>query len=118
MFLYPPGGLGEVRDTLDRLDFQRQKGRAPFPEERPMRVGSVGYKGTRFLLHAHVLAADSPEIAVMRAFRYRLRADPRLLDAYVARKRCDPRRRHHRPDRLLHRQEWVRGKNSGTTSCG
>jgi GrpB-like predicted nucleotidyltransferase (UPF0157 family)/mannose-6-phosphate isomerase-like protein (cupin superfamily) len=87
MVLYPPGRLAEARGSLDRLGFQRQEGRDPFPEERPMRVGSVGYEGTLFLLHAHVIAADSPEVAVTRAFRDRLRADPGLADAYVARKR-------------------------------
>jgi GrpB-like predicted nucleotidyltransferase (UPF0157 family)/mannose-6-phosphate isomerase-like protein (cupin superfamily) len=88
MVLYPPGGLREARQALDRLGFQRQGGRDPFPEERPMRVGSVDHEGSHFLLHAHVIAADSPEVAVMRAFRDRLRADLSLMDAYVARKRA------------------------------
>jgi GrpB-like predicted nucleotidyltransferase (UPF0157 family)/mannose-6-phosphate isomerase-like protein (cupin superfamily) len=88
MVLFPPGTLAEARESLDRLGFQRQGGRDPFPEDRPMRVGSVGCQGARFLLHAHVIAADSPEVAVMRAFRDRLRADPGLADAYVARKRA------------------------------
>jgi GrpB-like predicted nucleotidyltransferase (UPF0157 family)/mannose-6-phosphate isomerase-like protein (cupin superfamily) len=87
MVLYPPGGLPAVRDKLDELGFQRQTSRDPFPEERPMRTGSVDHAGTRFLLHAHVIAADAPEASELRAFRERLRADPRLRDAYVATKR-------------------------------
>jgi GrpB-like predicted nucleotidyltransferase (UPF0157 family)/mannose-6-phosphate isomerase-like protein (cupin superfamily) len=87
MVLYTPGTLAEARDTLNRLGFQRQGGRDPFPEDRPMRVGSVVYERARFLLHAHVIAADSPEVATFRAFRDRLRADPGLADAYVVRKR-------------------------------
>jgi GrpB-like predicted nucleotidyltransferase (UPF0157 family) len=87
MVLYPPGRLAEVRDGLDALGFQRQTGRDPFPEERPMRVGSVVLNDTRFRLHAHVIAADSPEAAELRAFRDRLRADPTLLTQYVALKR-------------------------------
>jgi GrpB-like predicted nucleotidyltransferase (UPF0157 family)/mannose-6-phosphate isomerase-like protein (cupin superfamily) len=87
MVLYPPGRLATVRDALDRLGFQRQTGRDPFPEERPMRVGSIQHDDTRFQLHAHVIAADSPEAAVLRNFRDRLRADPRLQDRYVALKK-------------------------------
>jgi GrpB-like predicted nucleotidyltransferase (UPF0157 family)/mannose-6-phosphate isomerase-like protein (cupin superfamily) len=87
MVLYQPGQLPEVREGLDTLGFQRQTGRDPFPEERPMRIGSIEYDGTRFLLHAHVIVLNSPEVAELRSFRDRLRGDPALLDQYVALKR-------------------------------
>ena len=87
MVLYPPGRLPEVRDVLDALGFQRQTGRDPFPEERPMRLGSIEYDGTRFRLHAHVIAFDSPEVVELRTFRDRLRGEPMLLEQYVALKR-------------------------------
>jgi len=87
MILYPPGLLTEVRDGLDALGFQRQTGRDPFPEERPMRVGCTDYDGTRFRLHAHVIAVDSPEVAELRTFRDRLRGEPMFLEQYVALKR-------------------------------
>jgi len=87
MVLYPPGRLSEVREGLDALGFQRQAGRDPFPEERPMRIGSIEYDGIRFLLHAHVIAEDSPEVAEFRTFRDRLLADQRLVDRYVALKK-------------------------------
>jgi RimJ/RimL family protein N-acetyltransferase len=86
MLLYPPGRLAAARDALDRLGFQRQTGRDPFPEERPMRVGSLEHAGERFLLHVHVIAADSPEAGTTREFRDRLRADAGLRERYVARK--------------------------------
>lgn len=85
--LYPAGRLESVRDTLDALGFQRQQGRDPWPEDRPMRIGSIGYDGKTYRVHAHVVAAKSPEMAVNRRFRDRLRAEPDLLAAYVARKR-------------------------------
>jgi GrpB-like predicted nucleotidyltransferase (UPF0157 family)/mannose-6-phosphate isomerase-like protein (cupin superfamily) len=88
MVLYPPGRLAEARDGLDALGFQSQTGPDPFPETRPMRTGSVGHDGTRFLLHAHVVASGSPEVSGMRAFRDRLRADPDLVARYVACKRA------------------------------
>ena len=87
MVLYPPGQLSEVREGLDALGFQRQTGRDPFPEQRPMRIGSIEFDGTRFPLHAHVIASDSPEVSELRTFRDRLRGDPMLLDQYVALKR-------------------------------
>jgi GrpB-like predicted nucleotidyltransferase (UPF0157 family) len=84
MVLYPPGRLAEVRDGLAELGFSRQTTRDPVPEDRPMRTGSVEHDGTRYRLHAHVLAADSPEVTAFRAFRDRLRADPGLVAEYVA----------------------------------
>ena len=52
-----------------------------------MRIGSVDYEGSRFRLHVHVIADDSPEVAEFRAFRDRLRGDPLVLKQYVALKR-------------------------------
>jgi len=87
MILYPPGRLTELRNGLDALGFQRQTGRDPFPEERPMRVGSIEYDGGRFQLHAHVIAVDSPEVSELRTFRDRLRGEPTLLEQFIALKR-------------------------------
>jgi len=39
------------------------------------------------MLDVHVISATSPEVAEMRAFRDRLRANSELVAAYVARKR-------------------------------
>ena len=79
--------LATVRECLDKLGFQRQEGRDPFPEDRPMRVGAWDHQGERFLIHVHVIPADSPEVDELRFFRACLRADPELLKLYVARKR-------------------------------
>jgi GrpB-like predicted nucleotidyltransferase (UPF0157 family) len=88
MLLYPDGRLAAARDLLDALGFQRQTTRDPFPEERPMRFGSLVHDGTAFPLHVHVIAAGSPEVRELRSFRDRLRADPGLVAAYVAAKRA------------------------------
>ncbi len=77
-----------VKDVLERLGFQRQSGREPFPEDRPMRVGSIEYEGETFLLHVHVIPASSPEVDELRFFRTCLRADSELLKAYVAKKKA------------------------------
>lgn len=88
MLLYPPGRLAAARETLDGMGFQRQTGREPWPEERPMRIGSVEHHGERFCLHVHVLAADAAEVRGLRAFRDRLRADASLREEYAACKRA------------------------------
>jgi GrpB-like predicted nucleotidyltransferase (UPF0157 family) len=88
MLLYPDGQLAAARQVLHGLGFQRQTTRDPFPEDRPMRLGSLLHDGTRFNLHVHVLAASSPEVQVLRAFRDRLRAAPDLVASYVTAKRA------------------------------
>ena len=88
MLLYVDGQLAAARDGLDALGFQKQTNRDPFPEERPMRTGSVVHDGTTFLLHIHVIAASSPEAEELCRFRDRLRADPELAASYVAAKKA------------------------------
>jgi GrpB-like predicted nucleotidyltransferase (UPF0157 family) len=87
MILYPTGLLPRAKQVLDQLGFQRQTTRDPFPEERPMRVGAMAHGGKQFRIHTHVLAADDPEAATLRAFRDRLRADYEYRAAYMAFKR-------------------------------
>ena len=79
--------LATIKQLLDRLGFQHQTCRDPFPEDRPMRVGAIDYDGETFLLHVHVVPAESPEVQEMRFFRDCLKADPELMMLYVARKR-------------------------------
>lgn len=87
MVLYSAGLLEAAKGALDRLGFQRQTTRDPFPEDRPMRVGVVDDGGDRFRVHAHVLCAASDEARALRAFRDRLRAAPEFRAAYEAWKR-------------------------------
>jgi GrpB-like predicted nucleotidyltransferase (UPF0157 family) len=88
MLVYAKGQLAAARDLLDALGFQHQPGRDPFPESRPMRVGSLLHDGDTFNLHVHVVAADSAEVRELRTFRDRLRADPALMASYVATKKA------------------------------
>jgi GrpB-like predicted nucleotidyltransferase (UPF0157 family) len=88
MLVYPDGQLAGARDLLDALGFQRQATRDPFPEERPMRTGSLTHDGTAFNLHVHVIAASSPEVQELRGFRDRLRTDAALRAAYVVAKKA------------------------------
>ena len=84
---YREGELPRVKRALDDLGFQRQGTRYPFPEDRPMRVGSLDHDDDPFRLHVHVVPAGSGEPEEFRAFRDRPRSDPELLRGYVDRKR-------------------------------
>jgi GrpB-like predicted nucleotidyltransferase (UPF0157 family) len=87
LVMYPSGALEVAKQALAGLGYQPQTVGNPFPEDRPMRTGTILYEGTRFRVHAHVVWHASPEAANLIAFRDRLRADPQLLAEYVARKR-------------------------------
>ena len=87
LVLYPDGALDVAKDVLAALGFQRQRGRDPWPETRPMRVGQVAHAGRSFPVHAHVVAASAREVAELLTFRDRLRADSTLQRAYEAEKR-------------------------------
>jgi len=87
LVMYEPGGLERAKTALADMGFQKQTGRDPWPETRPMRVGSLMFEGRLFPIHAHVIARDSAEASELIRFRDRLRADPELRNAYMARKR-------------------------------
>lgn len=87
LVMYAPGGLEAARDTLDRLAFQRQGDPDPFPESRPMRVGSVDHLSRLYRIHAHVLKKGSVEGRDLIKFRDLLRIDDGLRRAYEAEKR-------------------------------
>jgi GrpB-like predicted nucleotidyltransferase (UPF0157 family) len=87
LVVYPDGRLEAVKAALGELGYQPQTSGNPFPEERPMRTGTVMYKGTRYRIHVHVIRDGMPEAEALVRFRDKLRADPALLREYVARKR-------------------------------
>jgi GrpB-like predicted nucleotidyltransferase (UPF0157 family) len=82
LVIYPVGALEMAKQALSELGFQRQQSRDPFPEERPMRVGSIEQAGQVYLIHAHVLAAASSEVEQLLLFRDILRSDAALAHAY------------------------------------
>ncbi len=87
LVMYQPGGLDAARRTLDTLGFQRQGGPDPFPESRPMRVGSVEYLSRLYRVHAHVLEKGSSEARDLIRFRDLLRGNEGLRRDYEAEKR-------------------------------
>ena len=83
---YTEGDLEIAKAALDGLGFQRQHGRDPFPEIRPMREGSVTALGSTFNIHAHVIVRDGEEHRQLCGFRDALRRDPALRRAYESEK--------------------------------
>src|ERR1700693_5027558 len=86
--LYPRGRLEDTRRAIDGLGFQHQRAGHEFPEDRPMRVGAIEYRGRLYRLHVHIVAADSAEAKALYRFRDVLRIDGKLRDAYQAKKRA------------------------------
>lgn len=83
---YSAGDLEIAKSALDALGFQRQTGRDPFPETRPMRVGAVATLGDVFQVHAHVIEREGDEHRALLGFRNCLRRDPNLRRAYESEK--------------------------------
>jgi GrpB-like predicted nucleotidyltransferase (UPF0157 family) len=80
--------LGAINEALFALGFGRQRNRDPFPETRPMRTGAFDHEGETFLLHVHVVPDRTHHLAELVDFRDRLRADPDLVEKYVAAKKA------------------------------
>lgn len=88
MVLYPQGQLEAVKKVLESLGFQKQPHSNPYPETRPLRVGSYNFMGNLYQLHVHVIQNTSPEVNELRAFRDRLRYDTTLQMAYADQKKA------------------------------
>jgi GrpB-like predicted nucleotidyltransferase (UPF0157 family) len=88
MLLYPEGLLARARTVLDDLGFQKQTGRDPFPESRPMRVGSIKHREHLFRVHVHVIALDADECHELIFFREALRANEELRQRYQEHKQA------------------------------
>ena len=80
--------LSAINDVLFALGFGRQRNRDPFPETRPMRIGAIEDQGETFLLHVHVVPDNTHHLTELIDFRDRLRADPALVEEYIAVKRA------------------------------
>jgi dephospho-CoA kinase len=79
-----PADVPAITAMLLGLGFARQRGRDPWPPERPMLEGTFGCRGGVFLIHCHVVPATDPDARQMIEFRDLLRADPRAREAYAA----------------------------------
>ncbi len=85
---YAPGELSSAQRTLERLGFQHRTAPEPFPESRPMPVGSVEHMGRIYRLHAHVVLRGASEAQELLRFRDLLQQNFELRRAYEAEKRA------------------------------
>ncbi len=83
----PEETFHEVRDYIDKLGFQKQEGKDPFPESRPMRVGAFTYKDIRYNVHVHIVKRGMPEVDALIKFRDKLRGNPALIREYINEKK-------------------------------
>ena len=88
MILYSHSPLEPILVGLETLGFQWVQRDPAGPDDWPKGAGAVDYQGHTFRLHIHVQPRDHPSVAEKRAFRDRLRRDPELRAAYVARKQA------------------------------
>jgi GrpB-like predicted nucleotidyltransferase (UPF0157 family) len=87
MIPYPVGALTELLASIEGLGFRKFLSRDPFPEQRPVCVATAEWRGKEYRVHLHLIPDGDPEIEVQRRFRDTLRADPELVEQYVASKR-------------------------------
>ena len=83
MVLYEDGFLEKTKNEIARLGFQKQPHKDPFPEDRPMRVGSVDFKGQIYQIHVHIIKKGNGEAGTILKFRDILRTDKQIRDKYV-----------------------------------
>ena len=72
-----------IKETLRTLGFQNQTTRDPFPEDRPMRVGSFFFEEQSYPVHIHVISAFSGEVEELRSFREALKSSIQLRSEYA-----------------------------------
>jgi dephospho-CoA kinase len=82
-----PAEVPAITGALLGLGFAHQRGRDPWPSERPMLEGTFRCRGGVFLIHCHVVPATDPDVRQMIEFRDLLRSSPLARKAYAADKR-------------------------------
>ena len=83
MVLYAKDNFEVTKEALKSLGFQNQPHRDPFPESRPMRVGSIIYNQKVFQIHVHVIEQGCLEAISTLRFRDKLREAQNLIQEYV-----------------------------------
>ena len=86
MILYDNGPVEPILTQLDGLGFQWVQRNNDLPAEWPKGLGAIQYQDHLFRLHIHIQPSDHPSVAEKRIFRDRLRSEPALRAAYMAKK--------------------------------
>jgi GrpB-like predicted nucleotidyltransferase (UPF0157 family) len=86
MILYDNEPVEPIITQLDALGFQWVQRNNDLPDEWPKGMGAVQYQEQFFRLHIHVQPSDHPSVAEKRAFRDRLRSEPKLMAEFMMHK--------------------------------
>lgn len=82
----PLSDFSQTLTELESIGFHEH----PFkrdPEDRPLRVGVIEYKGKKYGIHLHLLESDSQNYQNSLFFRDHLRSHPELQQKYTQLKR-------------------------------
>ena len=78
-----PAEIPAITEAMYALGFGPQPGPEPWPDTRPMHVGSLMDGGVEYRIHFHVHPRGVGDLAKDLRFRDALRADPSLRDGYA-----------------------------------
>jgi dephospho-CoA kinase len=82
-----PAEVPAITGALLGLGFAQQRGRDPWPPERPMLEGTFRRHNCVFALHCYVVPSTDTDVHQMIEFRELLRAHPKAREVYAADKR-------------------------------
>ena len=80
--LYIHGQIELAKKGLEIIGFQKQISKDPFPESRPMRVGSIKWKNKKYKIHAHVIKFGCREHFELIYLRELLNINSKLRNNY------------------------------------
>lgn len=80
--LYRHAQLELTKKGLEILGFQKQISIDPFPESRPMRVGSIKFKNQKYKIHAHVIMFGCKEHFELIYLRELMNMNSKLKNNY------------------------------------
>jgi len=78
-----PADIPAITEAMHAIGFGPQPGPDPWPETRPMHVGSVTDDGAEYRIHFHVHPRGAGDLAKDLRFRDELRTDAALRDGYA-----------------------------------
>ncbi len=80
--LYKEGELEIAKGGLRAVGFQNQISKDPFPESRPMLVGSILYNSKKYKIHAHVIQFGCDEHYELIWYREHLNQNTKMCQKY------------------------------------
>ena len=83
-----PSDVDYAVEHLKTLGFQDQTSAKPFPPERPRKDGAVMFQGTKYFIHAHIIANGCEEHQRLVNYKHYMLANPSARQAYEQEKQA------------------------------